>query len=311
MLKKYETTAFAKINLFLRVCGKLPNGYHRLLTLMQEIGIGDDIIVSVDDEKPYEIVIDSDLKGTAPEDDLCYKAAKRFYDKYSKNLRLNGDPEPESHFGRTEIKVNKSIPSQAGLGGGSSDAAEVLLILQHHYGDPITDDEMAQLSVGLGADVPFFLTGGSCICEGVGEDVNETGALAGLNILIIKPSEGVSTPECFRLCDSKPVKFDEEKYRKAVNEIFEDESLSAVERVVKSAPLLINDLEAPACELVPRIREIVGKVRATEPLYAAMSGSGSAVFGIYKDEESMEAAIAVLGDDSDLAGCLIFPTVTV
>ena len=310
-MKKYETTAFAKINLFLRVCGKLPNGYHRLLTLMQEIGIGDEIVVSVDEEQPFEIVIDSDLQNTAVEDDLCYRAAKRFYDKYSKTLRLGGDKDPESHFGKTVIKVTKNIPSQAGLGGGSSDAAAVLLILQQHYNDPLDDDELAQMSVGLGADVPFFLTGGSCICEGVGEDVNEIASLAGLHLLIVKPSEGVSTPECFRLCDSDPAEFDEEEYRKAVNKIFSDESLDASGRVAAAAGLLINDLEAPACKLVPGISRIIGKVKATGPVSAAMSGSGSAVFGIYKDEESIRKALEILGDDTDLAGCLIFPTVTV
>ncbi len=307
----YETMAFAKINLFLRVCGKLPNGYHRLLTLMQEIGIGDEIAVSVDNDEDFEIVIDSDLEGTAPEDDLCYKAAKRFYDKYSKDLRLAGVKAPESGFGRTVIKVTKHIPSQAGLGGGSSDAAAVLLILQQHYGNPLSDEEMAQMSVGLGADVPFFLTGGSCICEGVGEDVREVDDLSGMHMLIVKPEEGVSTPECFRLCDSKPVSFDEDSYRKTMDEAFGNEYDNPITKVTNVAELLTNDLEAPACELVPRIREITDKVKATSPVFSAMSGSGSAVFGIYKDEKSLNEALAILSDDSDLAGCMIFPTVTV
>ncbi len=130
-------------------------------------------------------------------------------------------------------------------------------------------------------------------------------------MLIVKPEEGVSTPECFRLCDSKPVSFDEDSYRKTMDEAFGNEYDNPITKVTKVAELLTNDLEAPACELVPRIREITDKVKATSPVFSAMSGSGSAVFGIYKDEKSLNEALAILSDDSDLAGCMIFPTVTV
>ena len=131
MSSTYSTKAYAKINLFLRICGKYPNGYHRLFTLMQEVSIADDITVTVDPEQEDEIVVANCMKGLSQEDDLCYKAACKYVDL----IDAKG-------YGRITINVTKNIPSQAGMGGGSSDAASVIKLLQKRFKYTLTKEEL-------------------------------------------------------------------------------------------------------------------------------------------------------------------------
>ncbi|MBO6193501.1 MAG: 4-(cytidine 5'-diphospho)-2-C-methyl-D-erythritol kinase [Clostridiales bacterium] len=308
MKTSYDTTAFAKINLFLRCCGKYPNGYHRLYMLMQQIGIGDDILVELDDEREYVIELESGV-DIPREKNLGYKAAKAFYDCYTDKLRAEAKPVPK--FPYTFIRETKKVPSQAGLGGGSSDAAAVLQILQQHFGNPLTDEEMNATAAKLGADVPFFLFGGTCICEGVGEIVTELPDLSGVNIILVKPEVGVGTKECYELSDENPALFDEDAYREQMNAVFTDEKKLPVERIAQAAPFLVNDLQEPAVHLAPVIAELIDVVKNTGAVFSAMTGSGSCVFGIYEDEKSAGEAEAALQNDPRTSGCQIIPSVLI
>lgn len=308
MKTSYDTTAFAKINLFLRCCGKYDNGYHRLYMLMQQIGLGDDIFIEFDDDRDFGIEIESGV-DIPSEKDLGYKAAKAFYDAFTEKLRSSAKPVPRFPF--TFIRETKNVPSQAGLGGGSSDAAAVLQILQQHFDYPLSEDEMIKISSRLGADVPFFLTGGTCICEGVGEIVTELPDLSGVNIILVKPEVGVGTKECYELSDETPAVFDEEAYKERMDEIFNDEKKLPVERIREAEPELINDLQAPAVKLAPVIADLIGAVKETGSLFAAMTGSGSCVFGIYEDEKSASEAEAALKEDPRTSGCQIIPSVLI
>ena len=308
MKTSYDTTAFAKINLFLRCCGKYPNGYHRLYMLMQQIGIGDDILVELDDEREYVIELESGV-DIPREKDLGYKAAKAFYDCYTDKLRAEAKPVPKLPY--TFIRETKKVPSQAGLGGGSSDAAAVLQILQQHFGNPLTDEEMNATAAKLGADVPFFLFGGTCICEGVGEIVTELPDLSGVNIILVKPEAGVGTKECYELSDENPALFDEDAYREQMNAVFTDEKKLPVERIAQAAPFLVNDLQEPAVHLAPVIAELIDAVKNTGAVFSAMTGSGSCVFGIYEDEKSAGEAEAALQNDPRTSGCQIIPSVLI
>lgn len=276
--------------------------------LMQEIGIGDEITVEIDDDRAFGIEIDSDV-DIEPEKDLGYKAAKAFYDAYDKKLRAEGRLAEEFPF--TKIREVKKTPSQAGLGGGSSDAAAVLMILQQHFGNPLSEEALVEVSSRLGADVPFFLKGGTCICEGIGEIVTELPELSGLNLILVKPSVGVGTKECYELSDKSPACFDEEGYKERINEIFGDEKKSPLERIKAALPELTNDLQEPAIKIAPVIADLIEAVAETGSVYTAMTGSGSCVFGIFKDEQSCEKAVEKLKNNPVTAECLIISSVTI
>ena len=189
-----------------------------------------------------------------PKKNLCYKAADRFYASLHNKLDAEGSSDGRYAFPRTVIRLKKNIPSESGMGGGSSDAASVLIILQEHYGNPFTEEELGKLAVNVGADVPFFLYGGTCLCERVGEEVTPIASLADLPILIVKPSAGVSTPECFKAIDSAELEeFDGEAYAEYISHLTEQKESPAdkLGSFLSGGELLVNDLQAPAVSAVP------------------------------------------------------------
>ncbi|MCQ2504256.1 MAG: 4-(cytidine 5'-diphospho)-2-C-methyl-D-erythritol kinase [Saccharofermentans sp.] len=299
MSHTYSTKAYAKINLFLRICGKYPNGYHRLFTLMQEISLADDIYLTADPDEEDEIVVANMLPGLKQEDDLCYKAACKYLDK----IDAKG-------YGRITINVNKNIPSQAGLGGGSSDAASVIKLLQKRFKNPLTGEELNELGASLGADVPFFFTGKSAFCEGIGEQVTSCRSLAGMHLVMVKPDAGVSTPVCFKMCDESPAVFDEDEYKREIKNTLDKEG-RAEDRVRALRDILTNDMQGPACELLPAIDSIIEDMSKTNPIYTAMSGSGSSVFAIYDSEEERDNALTALKEIYKDSGYLLVPCETV
>ncbi|MBP5774217.1 MAG: 4-(cytidine 5'-diphospho)-2-C-methyl-D-erythritol kinase [Clostridiales bacterium] len=284
--ESYEITANAKINLFLRVKGTLPNGYHSLYTVMQEIACADQITVNIDDTRTGFKINCIGRSDIDPKKNLCRKACDRFYSNMKK-IR-DGFVPPY-----TEIELIKNIPSESGMGGGSSDAAAILLVLQEHFGNPFEEEQLLKIAVNVGADVPFFLYGGTALCEKVGEDVTPIGTLAGLGVLIAKPNAGVSTPECFALIDKEPAKpFDVDAYAKYI-EGLKAPSKSAseiLEKIVAGGDLLVNDLESPASKLIPEISDIRTALENLGSAYCRMTGSGSAVFALF--ENLADAALA-------------------
>ncbi|MCQ2516755.1 MAG: 4-(cytidine 5'-diphospho)-2-C-methyl-D-erythritol kinase [Saccharofermentans sp.] len=296
----YKTTAYAKINLFLRVCGVLEGGYHQLYMLMQEIGLGDDIAVELDDSRDFDIDVEVGL-GWNKEDDLCYKAAKAFYEAYGQSENLP----------YTSIKTTKNVPSQAGLGGGSSDAASVLMVLQNHFEQPLSEDKLKEIAKKLGADVPFFLAGGTSICEGIGEIIRPLPSLEGTHIILVKPEVGVPTGKCFKMSDETPQLFDYYEYKSSLEEIYNDEKLTPEERIKKASGLMTNDLQIPAEVLVPEIKSINDAIKETGAIFNSMSGSGSCSFGIYDNEEAQEKALELLRNDPRTSSCSIIPTILI
>ena len=291
MSSTYSTKAYAKINLFLRLCGKYPNGYHRLFTLMQEVSVADDITITIAPDEEDEIVVANCMEGLRQEDDLCYKAAVKYLGLIDAR-----------DYGKITIEVKKNIPSQAGMGGGSSDAASVIKLLQKRFKSPLTQEELTKLGKDLGADVPFFFYGKSAFCEGIGEKVTPCKGLSGLPMLIVKPKEGVSTPVCFKMCDENPPVFDEMQYKQDIKNIL-DKDFDPAKRVAAAADILINDMQGPACEILPVIGEIIRDLQETSPVYVAMSGSGSAVFSTYETKAQRDEALKNIKGDHLVIPC--------
>ena len=310
-MDSYEITANAKINLFLRVRGILPNGYHSLYSVMQEIDISDTLVINIYPEKESGFEIKCIGRNDIdPEKNLCSKAKDRFFSYLRK--KANSDPSIGNYtVPYIEMVLTKRIPSESGMGGGSSDAAAVLMVLQEHFGEPFTDEELNQLAVNVGADVPFFLYGGTSLCERVGEDITPLNSLAGIPLLIVKPQKGVSTPECFRAIDSKPLPdFDEERYSAFITGMNAGDK-PALERFLDGGDLLINDLESPSVESVPEIEKIRQALLSNGAAYARMTGSGSAVFAMYDSDTARDEAYEKIKLDGEFTGCDIFVSQTV
>ena len=177
--------AFAKINLTLDVLDKRPDGYHDLRSVMQTISIRDDIEVDVDTGKPWKLLCDKD---GVPTDDrnLAWKAAKVFYEQTG--LQDNG----------VEIRITKRIPMEAGLGGGSADAAAVLRALNRHYNNPLSILALAELGSLVGSDVPFCTLCGTAMVEGRGERLRKLPDMPDCCFVVCKPDFSSSTPELYR-----------------------------------------------------------------------------------------------------------------
>ena len=186
--------AFAKINLTLDVLGKRPDGYHDLKSIMQTISLRDDIEIDVGTGKPWKLLCDKEGIPT-DERNLAWKAAKIYCDTMGKDP--NG----------LEIRITKRIPSEAGLAGGSADAAAVLRALNRHYGSPLSIGALAELGAQVGSDVPFCTVCGTAMVEGRGERLRKLPDMPDCVFVVCKPEFGVSTPELFRKIDQTEIAY--------------------------------------------------------------------------------------------------------
>ena len=184
--------AFAKINLTLDVLGKRDDGFHDIKTVMQTISLRDDIEIDVGTGKPW--VLKCDKEGVpCDETNLAWKAAKLYCEVTGVDL------------GGIEIRITKRIPSQAGLGGGSADAAAVLRALNDHYGNPLSIMALAELGARVGSDVPFCVVGGTAMVEGRGERLRMLPAMPDCVFVVCKPDFSISTPELYKKIDERAI----------------------------------------------------------------------------------------------------------
>lgn len=256
--------AFAKLNLTLDVLGKRPDGYHDLRSVMQTISLRDDVEIDVGTGKPWRILCD---KEGIPTDsrNLVWKAAEVFLEAAKK------DPEG------LEIRITKRIPSEAGLGGGSADAAAVLRALNRHYGNPFSIGALAELGAKVGSDVPFCTMCGTAVVEGRGEKLRKLPDMPECIFVVCKPDFSSSTPELYRKLDEKGV------------------GKRPEHRAMESA-VLAGDLEGIAKNLCNVFDPVVTEehlelnyIKSIFNTYGSighqMTGSGSAVFGMVTEFE--------------------------
>ena len=254
--------AYAKINLTLGVRSKRPDGYHELDMLMQTVSLADTVTV----------MPDSAISVTASGMLLPYhntlRRAAELYQSYTGRGAL--------------IHVVKRIPAEAGLGGGSADAAAVLRGLDALYGE-VYAQTLKDIARKVGADVPFCLQGGLCRAEGIGERLTPLKPMP-LHLVLAKPEKGVSTGALFRALTLPRPLPDTERAMAAIGRGDLDGLADALE----------NALEEPAIALVPEIADLRQRLIDLGAVGARMSGSGSAVFALFRTQEQAESAAAAV-----------------
>ena len=180
--------AFAKLNLTLDVLDKREDGYHNIKSIMQTVSIRDDVEIDVGTGKPWTLQCSQEGIPT-DERNLAWKAAKVYFE------RIGKDPDG------LEIRITKRIPTEAGMGGGSADAAAVLRALNRHYDNPLSIMALAELGAEVGSDVPFCVLCGTAMVEGRGERLRKLPDMPECFFVVCKPDFSVSTPELYRKLD--------------------------------------------------------------------------------------------------------------
>ncbi|MEA2239132.1 MAG: 4-diphosphocytidyl-2-C-methyl-D-erythritol kinase [Thermoanaerobaculia bacterium] len=256
-----EVPAYAKINWSLRITGKRADGFHDLETLFQTISLHDTLTFRESDR--LSMTCDD---PTIPVDDfnLVLRAARA----------LGAPP--------VAIELRKTIPAGGGLGGGSSDAAAVLIALSTHFG---IEKPLHEIALALGSDVPFFLKGGTAYATGRGEVLTPMTHVAGVPLLVLIPEERVSTASAFAALRrfSPPIGID--RYRSMIEE-----------GLLLRADELVNDFEEPIFAALPRLGALKARLIEAGAAWAGMSGSGSTIIGAFEAASDRDAAIELFRD---------------
>ena len=270
--RRVVARAHAKVNLDLRVLGMRPDGDHELRTVFQTIELHDTLTAQ---EQPGPFVLKCRTAGIPLDDgNLVWKAAAALW----KALGRGGDPAD------TVVTLEKSIPMQAGLGGGSADAAAALQVLARLWGGaPLS--LLREVAADVGSDAPFFLSGGTALGLGRGEEIYPLVDLPRHWIVVVRPPFGVSTVEAYAWYD--------EDRAAGVREPRGDLQMLPVPWPSRAAQM-INDLEPPVMRRHPEIGTIKSALREAGAVAAAMSGSGSAVFGLFRTRPGAASAVGPL-----------------
>jgi len=262
--------AFAKVNLSLRITSARPDGFHDVRTILQAIDLFDR--VKCDARRgPFEIRCD--MPGV-PIDrtNLVWKGAQLLWESAGRS----GDARD------AVVTLQKNIPMKAGLGGGSSDAAAALLGLRRLWKVRVPDERIHEMAATLGSDVPFFLVGGTALGIGRGDEVYALESLPRYSVVLVIPPFGVATKDAYEW-------FDERGWTASVSHLAET-------WLGRTTPLA-NDLEAPVMVHHPVIGQLKQRFTERGALMAAMSGSGSTVFGVFKSAGTAHRAARAFTKD--------------
>ena len=256
----------AKVNLFLDITGRLQNGYHTLNTVMQQISLADSVEITAEQGDGCVIQC-SNSAIPCDERNIAFKACKMFMGVVGEKAKIT-------------VAIHKRIPVEAGLGGSSTDGAAVLRGLNILYGRPLSLQQLCEIGASLGADVPFCLTGGTAICTGIGDKCKRIPTPENLFFVIIKPDFANNTSKAYRLYDQKPL---------PVNQDFAD-FVSLLEKGERDtlAGKMYNVFQRLYSD--GRVEKIAMDLLEAGAKGACMSGSGSAVFGVFDSEKAAELA---------------------
>jgi 4-diphosphocytidyl-2-C-methyl-D-erythritol kinase len=262
--------AHAKINLDLRVLGPRPDGYHELRTVFQAISLYD-VLDCVPEDGSFAIECNT---AGVPLDrtNLVWRAAEALWASLRRVGPVSG----------VRIRLTKGIPIQAGLGGGSADAAAALLALARFWGVSLRPNQLTDVAASLGADVPFFLSGGTALGLGRGDEIYPLADLPPHWVVLLVPGFGVTTADAYGWYDAE-------------RELARGPSMREPQYVPgpwpSRAAQMVNDLEAPIARHHPEIDQMRTALRRVGALASAMSGSGSAVFGLFQKRRDALTAV--------------------
>ncbi|MCR5638700.1 MAG: 4-(cytidine 5'-diphospho)-2-C-methyl-D-erythritol kinase [Lachnospiraceae bacterium] len=274
-----ETKAYAKINLALDVTGVRDDGYHMVKMVMQTLSLHDRLFITETDDDRISVSTNLPFLPTGKAN-LVYLAASVFREKTGLTRGVH-------------ISLNKHIPVAAGLAGGSSDAAAVLKGMNTLFNTGLSNDELKDIALRLGADVPYCLIGGTVLCEGIGEELTPLRNAPYANVILVKPKVSVSTKHIYEKLELNENSDhpDVDSMIKAIS----DGNYVGVSSKVK------NILEPVTASEYPEIKEIEQMLRENGADCAAMSGSGPTVFGLFTDREVAQKAFFKFKEDGKYA----------
>ena len=260
-IRIFKLNAYAKLNLYLDITGRRADGYHLLETVMQSVSLADEVTVVVSAGSGITLScsredIPSDSRNTA------YRAAELFLQRAGAS-------------GSVCIDIEKNIPSGAGMGGGSADAAAVLKALNAAFDEPLSEAELLEIAAQVGADVPFCLVGGAKLCRGIGEEMSDITPAEGA-FLVVKPEFGCPTGEAYRRYDESPLEIHGglERFSAGLPGDYAPEMYNVFQRLYADE----------------RIEQICARLTELGAKGAMLTGSGSAVFGVFDGAEAACAA---------------------
>lgn len=258
----FKATAPAKINLTLDILGKRPDGYHDVEMLMQSVSLADTVELTLTDTEDIAISC-SDSLIPCDSRNIVYKCAEAFFKATGiKNTGIS-------------LHIEKVIPSEAGLAGGSADGAATLRLLNIAFDAHLSEKELCEIGSKVGADIPFCIVGGTKLATGTGTTLHKVRSMPKCFIVIVKPDVSVSTREAYALADNRTGQ--RIKYTDYCKQMLYGGDLSGI------CSTFHNDFEEVLC--LDEINEIKSIMYKNKALGAAMSGSGSAVFGVFRTEK--------------------------
>ncbi len=276
-MNKLTIDSRGKINLAIDVIGKRKNGYHDVAMILQEVNLADRISLTL--RCDGNITVDSDMPSLPnTEDNLAFRAAKLFFERLG---RYDG----------VDIFLEKHIPVGAGMAGGSADAAGVLKGLNLLYGSPFSTEKLMELGTSLGADVPFCILGGCALAEGIGEILTSLPMPPALKCVIAKPEPSVSTRWVYENLD-----FTKKPDRLNVSAVAEGIKNGNLAAICNHAGNILETVTIPAYPVVGWLKEAFSSAGAVLTL---MSGSGSAVFGLFESAEAAKQGVELAGQYAD------------
>ena len=285
-MRKFQVTeafrAYAKINLFLDIVDRRPDGYHNIRSIMQTVDLFDTVELTVSEERSNDLKIEisCDRPGVLCDSkNLAYRAAECFY-------RALGT------FRDTRISIQKRIPMEAGLAGGSTDAAAVFSGLNSMLGLPFSTEELCALGKTLGADIPFCIRGGTAEVSGIGDRLKQLPRLVKLPMVVVKHGEGVSTPQAYRALDTLYHDFTEQNGEGTAPDGVYQALIEGIRS--ENASLITDNLYNVFENVVLPIHSCAKHLKEALVSYGAktalMSGSGPSIVAFFADLEAAKGA---------------------